>query len=202
MTSRGRGQITALGPLAVLVGALAAAGCYGDCDDCPPYYPPPPSGSAPPSCQSGVSNGSIDADVFLDLDPGMGVGVTAEYASDGVWRFAATCDSLVSNAGCNWTLLVAPIDGTIDDYEAEALEDVDIIQRYPSMAGSTEEDGVHLDSLTDDDDIDAFSVFATPGAGMFVSASIDGNCGGPFFFWTDGGDVKTSKTEATELFPQ
>jgi hypothetical protein len=69
------------------------------------------------------------------------------------------------------------------------------------MAGSTEEDGVHLDSLTDTD-IDAFTVFATPDIGMFVSVAIDGNCGGPFLFWTDDGEVRSSRTEATELFPQ
>ena len=101
-----------------------------------------------------------------------------------------------------WTLLVASIDGTIDDYAPEALEEEeDIIERFPSMAGSREEDGVLLDSLVDDD-IDAFTVFATPGAGMFVSAQLDGECGGPFLFWTDGGEVETSATEATELFPQ
>ncbi len=202
MTSLARGRFAALGPLAVVLGALATAGCYGSCDDCPQYYAPPPAPPGPPSCKSGTSDGSIDADVFLDLDPGTGVGATVEYASDGSWRFAVTCDSLTSKVGCSWTLLVAPIDGTIDDYAPEGLEDEDIVMRYPSMVGSLEEDGVSLDSLTDDDDIDAFTVFATPGAGMFVSANLDGNCGGPYLFWTDGGDVKTSNTEATELFPE
>jgi hypothetical protein len=186
----------------VLVAAFGTAGCYDDCDDCPQYYStPPPPGHPPPSCASGVGAGSVDTGALLDLEPGEGVGTTVEIISEGTWRFAITCDSLVSGVGCNWTVLVAPIDGVIDDYEPEALEDDDIIQRYPSIAGSQEEDGVHLDSLTDED-IDAFTVFATPGAGMFVSVQIDGHCAGPCLFWTDGGDVVNSETEATELFPQ
>ena len=192
-----------VGPLVLLLGAFATAGCYGDCDDCPQYYAPPSlPGDPRPECDSGVSEGSIDADVLLELEPGDGVGATVEYASDGSWRFAVTCDTNKSGVDCAWTLLVASIDGTIDDYAPEALEEEeDIIERFPSMAGSREEDGVLLDSLVDDD-IDAFTVFATPGAGMFVSAQLDGECGGPFLFWTDGGEVETSATEATELFPQ
>jgi hypothetical protein len=191
----------------VLFAASAMTGCYGDCDGCSQYYsPPPPPGNPPPSCESGVGEGSVDTGALLDLEPGEGVGTTVEYLSEGAWRFAVTCDSLVSGVGCNWSVLVAPIDGVIDDYEPEALElddgtESDVIERYPTMAGSLEEDGVWLNSFTDED-IDAFTVFATPDIGMFVSVAIDGHCGGPFLFWTDGGEVRSSQTEATELFPQ
>ena len=186
----------------VLFSTLVTAGCYGDCDDCPQYYPPPPPppGSQPPSCESGVGEGSVDTGALLDLEPGEGVGTTVEYMGDGTWRFAVTCDTRLSDVGCNWSVLVAPIDGVIDDYEGEALED-DVVQRYPSMVGSEEEDGVRLESFTTED-IDAFSVFATPDIGMFVSVNIDGHCGGPFLFWTADGEVRSSQTEATELFPR
>jgi hypothetical protein len=178
---------------ALVLSALGVAGCY-DSGNATGYYP------YPVSCKSGVSTGSVDTGVILDLDPGYGVGATVEYAGDGAWRFAAACDSLVSGYVCDWSVLVSPIDGTIDSFEPEALEPEDVIQRYPSEPGSTVEDAVLLAAFTADG-IDAFTLLATPGAGMRVDAKLDGYCGGPYLFWTDGGKVRTSPTNPTDLFP-
>jgi hypothetical protein len=185
-------------PLALGLVALAAGGCEAETVYYPVYVVP---GPPPAPCHAGVQEGAVDTDGLLDLDPGYGVGVTVEVASDGTWRFAVACDSLVSGYPCNWTVLVAPIDGTIDGFEPEALEDGDFIESHPTPSDSTLADGVFLDALTSDE-IDAFSVFATPGTGMSVTADIDGYCGGPYVFWLDGGEVRSSKTNTTELFPQ
>jgi hypothetical protein len=177
---------------ALVFSALGVAGCY---DSGSGYA----TGYYPVGCKSGVSTGSVDTGVILDLDPGYGVGTTIEYAGDGAWRFAVACDSLVSGYVCDWSVLVSPIDGTIDSFEPEALEVEDVIERYPSEPGSTVEGAVFLSAFTADD-IDAFTLLATPGAGMRVDANIDGHCGGPYLFWTEGGAVKTSPTNPTDLF--
>jgi hypothetical protein len=187
---------------AVALAALAVAGCDAETV----YYPvygPPPYAPPPVACDAGIGSGAIDEDGLLDLEPGYGVGATVEYAPDGTWRIALSCDSLLTGYVCNWTVLVASIDGTIEDFEPEALEldGQDFIERYPTRSDSSEEDGVFLDALTGDG-IDAFSVFATPGAGLAVSVDIDGYCAGPYLFWLDGGEVRSSRTNVTELFPQ
>ena len=154
-----------------------------------PYYPP---GYYPASCSGGVSDGSVDTDALLDLDPGRGVGTTVEVLSDGTWRFAAACDTLISATYCAWSVAVSPIDGVIESFEPESLDDDDRLESFG--------DGVILDAITTDG-IDAFTVLATPGAGMRVDATIDGYCAGPYVFWTEDGEVENSSTNPTDLFP-
>ena len=174
--------------------ALAALGITGCGDDRYAY------GYYPVICDLGVQSGTVETDAILDLDPGHGVGATVEYSGDGAWRFAVACDSLLSGYACDWTVLVGAIDGTIDSFEPESLELDDVVERYPTVRGSTEEDGVLLYAYTNVG-IDAFTVLATPGAGMRVDARIGSYCGGPYLFWTDEGDVQNSSTNPTELFP-
>lgn len=187
-----------LAPFVLFISALAF-GCEAETVYCPYCYPYPPS--PPISCASGVDEGAIDTDGFLDVEPGEGVGATVEYLEDGTWRVAVTCDTLVTGVSCNWRVLVASIDGTIDGFDPEALELEDLIERFPTTAGSTEEDGVLLDSITDTE-YDAFTVQATPGAGMTVTATLDGYCAGPYVFWLEDGEVVHSRTASTELFPE
>jgi hypothetical protein len=179
-----------LGTLAALA-TLALVGC-GDDRYAYGYYPI--------VCDSGVTDGTVETDAILDLDPGYGAGATVEYSGDGAWRFAVACDSFLTGYGCRWQVLVSAIDGTIDSFERESLEDYDVVQRYPTVPGSTEEDGVLLDAETDFG-IDAFTLLATPGAGMRVEAAIGGYCGAPYLFWTDDGQVRNSTTNPTDLFP-
>jgi hypothetical protein len=179
--------------------ALCIAGCEAETVYYPVYVPPP--GPPPPNCRPDVDSGDVDTDALLDLDPGYGVGATVEYTAGGTWRIAVACDSLLTGYVCNWTVLVASIDGTIDGYEPEGLDDEDFVERYPTRSDSMEEDGVFLDAITADG-IDAISVFATPDAGLSVTVDIDGHCAGPYLFWLDGGDVRSSTTNTTELFPR
>jgi hypothetical protein len=76
----------------------------------------------------------------------------------------------------------------------------DLIEFYPSMAGSTVEDAVLLESTTGAD-IDAFTILTTPGAGMRVNARLGSACAGPYLFWTEKGAVQRSSTNPTDLFP-
>jgi len=203
MTSRARRRLSTLGAptFGLFLGALfalVASACEAETVYYPVYVVP---GPPPVPCAGGVDEGDIDTDGLLDVDPGYGVGTTVEYSADGTWRFAVTCDFLVYGYPCNWSVLVTSIDGSIDGFEPEALEDEDFIERYPTTPGSTVEDGVFLDSLTTDE-IDAFSVFATPGAGMSVTVDIDGYCAGPYLFWLDGGEVRHGATNSTDLYPQ
>jgi hypothetical protein len=198
--TRGRRRFFGLTPL-VLGFSVLSIGCEAEtvyCPHCYPYYPP--SGPAQ-TCAGGVDEAGIDTEGLLDLEPGEGVGATVEYLGEGGWRFAVTCDTLITGASCNWRLLVAPIDGTIDGFEAEELELEDLIERFPTTAGSSDEDGVLLDSITDTE-YDAFAVQATPGTGVTVTATLDGYCAGPYVFWLEDGEVVHSHTASTDLFPE
>ncbi len=175
---------------AVPVLAAFAAGC--DPEYVSVYYPYYPPGYYPASCSAGVSDGSVDENALLDLDPGRGVGTTVEVMADGTWRFAAACDTLISGTYCAWSVAVSPIDGDIESFEPEDLDEDDRLETF--------DDGVVLDAITTDG-IDAFTVLATPGAGMRVNATIDGYCAGPYVFWTEDGDVENSSTNPTNLFP-
>jgi hypothetical protein len=171
--------------------AIAALGCEPEYVSAyyPYYYPP---GYYPASCAAGVSDGSIDTGALLDLDPGRGVGTTVEVLADGTWRFASACDTLISGTYCAWSVAVIPLDGVIESFEPEALDDGDRLETF--------DDGVVLDAITTDG-IDAFTVLATPGAGMRINATIDGFCAGPYLFWTEDGEVENSSTNPTDLFP-
>ena len=190
MTSRERRRPFGITRFAAPFVAAAAVGC--DPEYVAVYYPYYPPGYYPASCAAGVSDGSVDENALLDLDPGRGVGTTVEVTAGGTWRFAAACDTLISGTYCAWTVAVSPIDGTIESFDAEALDEDDFLEPF--------DDGVVLDAITTDG-IDAFTVLATPGAGMRVNATIDGYCAGPYVFWTENGDVENSSTNPTDLFP-
>ena len=193
MTSRERRRpLWEITKVAVPLLAAAAVGCEPEYVAVYYPYPPYPPGYYPVSCSGGVSDGSVDTNALLDLDPGRGVGTTVEVLDDGTWRFAAACDTLISGTYCAWSVIVTPIDGELLDFGPETLDDEDILDSF--------ENSVVLDAITTDG-IDAFSVLATPGAGMRVDATIDGFCAGPYVFWTEDGDVEHSSTNPTDLFP-
>ena len=77
-----------LGTLAALA-TLALAGC-GDDRYAYGYYPI--------VCDSGVTEGTVETDAILDLDPGRGVGATVEYSGDGAWRELGLAEDTVLHA--------------------------------------------------------------------------------------------------------
>lgn len=174
-----------LATLGLALAALGATGCYAGDDDS--YYD---SGY----CDNGIQDASIDTNRILVLDPGR-VGATAEYFGDGAWRFAAACDTELSGANCNWHLAVTALEGSIDSFAPESLESDDILD----WDGPAER-SVVFDVLTDYD-IDAFTLEATPGATLEVSVTLDGGCGGPFFFWLEQGETPGAFTQVVDLTP-
>lgn len=186
---------------------LVFGGCYVDdhdgycdyhCDD--GYYGD--SGSNPdgsiPACLSGVAGGTIDTGQYLELEPGY-VAVSGEYFGDGAWRFALSCDTVQPSSGvpCNYDVTVSPVDGRIESFAPEGLEDDDFLGPAAGTAGS---DAVNLNAITDYD-IDAFTLTATPGSTLEVSLTLDGQCATSFFFWLENGVVVSDDQTLVDLTP-
>jgi len=76
--------------------ALGTVGCY---DDDVYYYDDGSYGES--TCAPGFDQFGVDTGATLDLDPGVGAGVTVEYLGDGAWRFGAACDTALSGYPCN-----------------------------------------------------------------------------------------------------
>jgi hypothetical protein len=165
-----------------LAAALLASGCYTDDS----YY------YDATFCEPGVELASIDTGGILILDPGA-VGATAEYFGDGAWRFATACDTQFTGVPCNWQLTVTAVDGVVHSFAAESLESED----YLFAEGESE---IVFDGVSDVD-IDGFTLETTPGATLRVDVSLDGSCGGPFFFWLDRDQAIAGITPRVELTP-
>jgi len=186
-----------LAPLATLAVSFAVSGCYmdhgyhdGHCDD--PYGCGDVVYDGAPMCDVGVSASTIDTGSYYALEPGL-VGVSVEYFGDGAWRVAAACDTPLSGASCQYTIVVTPVDGTIDAATPEGLEAGDALIQRPTGA-------VRLDAVTGAD-LDAFTLEATPGSTLEVEASIDGYCATPYLLWYSGGQSPIATTEAVDLTP-
>lgn len=184
-------------------GALAVAGCYEDdpyvyCagSGCQDYYGPGYDNGGSDYCAPGIGSGHIDTGSTLDLDPGRGAGVTAEYLGDGAWRIAAACDTTYSGYPCQWDLLVTALDGRLAGFAAEGLERNDVLDWSSSPDG----DAVRL-VASNDYDLDAFTLDATPGATLSVDVLLDNQCGGTLFSWLENDRVVDAHTQITDLTP-
>lgn len=180
-----------------LAGALAlgTGGCYDD--DAVYYYDDGSYGDS--QCAPGFDQFGIDAGPTLDLDPGVGAGVTAEYLGDGAWRFAAACDTAISGYPCTWDILVSAVEGEIQGFKSESLERSDVLDWSPSTQDGPA-DAARLVATTDVD-LDAFTLDATPGATLDVDVILDGQCGGTYLHWMNAGRVVNAHTQAVDLTP-
>ena len=183
---------------------LAVPGCYEDdpyvyCagSGCESYYGPgPDDGGGGNYCAAGIGAGDIDTGSTLDLDPGMGAGVTAEYLGDGAWRIATACDTTQSGYPCQWDLLVTALDGRIAGFASEGLERNDSLDRSTSPDG----DAVRL-VASNDYDLDAFTLDVTPGATLSLDVLLDNQCGGTLLSWLEHDRVVSAATQITDLTP-
>jgi hypothetical protein len=189
------------------VAVLALGGCYADdpyvycagsgCDD---YYGPGPGpgpdGGGGNYCAAGIGSGDIDTGSTLDLDPGSGAGVTAEYLGEGAWRFATACDTAYSGYACHWDLLVTALEGNILGFAPEGLERNDVLDWGSSPDG----DAARL-IASNDYDLDAFTLDATPGATLSVDVLLDDQCGGTLLSFLEHGRVVQANTQITDLTP-
>lgn len=150
-----------------------------------------------PVCEPGVVTADIDRAVFLELDAGNYAQASIEYAGDGFWRVAVSCDTEASGYLCFWDLVVSPIDAPLDSVETEGLEaedDASLFFRAPGV------EAVRFTSETDFD-VDAFTLATEPGAGLRVDVLLDDACAGPYLSWSENGTVVGSPTQVTELYP-
>jgi hypothetical protein len=176
--------------------ALAAYGCSDDgiyyYDD-GYYYDPPPL-----ECSADYLEATIDTGAYIDIDPGEGVGATIEYLGDGAWRVAVACDTYFDpyERPCTWDLVLTSIDGIIEDFAPERLERDDALGWYPTAR----DDSVRLLSTTAYD-LDAITLFTTPGAALSIDALLDDQCGAPYLIWVEAGDYATSDAIETDLYP-
>jgi hypothetical protein len=189
---------TLIARVVLLLAPLLAGGCVVDAGPHHHgyydyyYYGGGPNSSGP-TCSTGVSASTIDTGSYYPLDAGL-VGISAEYFGDGAWRFATACDTPQSGYDCNYVVTVTPLDGVIDSVAPEALEGSDLL--------SLEVNGdAHFSAVTAAD-IDAFTLEATPGATLEVSATIDGYCATPYVLWLSGGRTPDApQTAALDLTP-
>jgi hypothetical protein len=170
---------------------LAIAGCDDGHDDV--VYVDDDS----PFCDSGVLTADIDRGGYLELDPGYYAQASIEYAGDGFWRIAVSCDTVDSGYRCFWDMVVSPIDAPLDSVETEGLEPEDGAEIYFRAPG-VEAVGFTTDTTYD---VDAFTLATAPGAGLRVDALLDGACAGPYLSWSENGEVVGSPTQVTELYP-
>lgn len=176
--------------------SLAAAGCSDDgyyyYEDDDYYYEPPLQ------CSAEYLDATIDTGAYIEIDPGEGVGATVEYLGDGAWRVAVACDTYFDpyERACTWDILLSSDDGVIEDFEPERLERDDVLGWYPT----SRDDSVRLYSTTAYD-LDAVTLFTTPGASLRVDALLDDACGAPYLIWVEAGEYASSDAEATYLYP-
>ena len=193
-----------VGQALVALSCTALAGCYDESDDDYYYYGDPYDPYAT-YCEAGVDQGEIDRGKIRALGAGEGVGATVEYLGDGDWRVAVTCDLGVNPSAqgqpCGWIVVVGALEGTIKGFEGFDLELTDVIEWYPGTQGSSVEDAVRLESITDYD-VDGFTFETAAGAGIWISASLDGACGEPFLIWLEEGRDTSTTSEMLELIPE
>lgn len=148
-------------------------------------------------CEPGVVTADIDPGVFLELDAGYYAQASVEYAGDGFWRVAVSCDTVDSGYGCFWDMVVSPIDAPLDSVEPEGLEVEDGLTTFFRAPG------VEAARFTTETtyDVDAFTLATDPGAGLRVDVLLDDACAGPYLSWSENGVVVGSPTQVTELYP-
>ena len=150
-------------------------------------------------CAPGYDQSDIDTGSTLELDPGVGAGVTAEYLGDGAWRFATACDTAYSGYPCTWDILISAVDGKILRFQSESLERSDLLDWSPLAEGGPD-DAVRL-VATSDYDLDAFTLDATPGATLEIDTLLDDTCGGTYVHWLHADRVISAHTQTVDLTP-
>jgi hypothetical protein len=126
----------------------------------------------------GVATLGIDRGGQVQLEPGQGVAVAVQYDEGGAWHVSTACDTALSDAPCDFDILVSTDDdATIEAFEGEGLESTD---------GLSAPDPFAVSALFDTgDDADGFSFSATPGATVRVSALLYDPGFDSWFEWSD-----------------
>ena len=162
----------------LLAVALPAAGCSGVHSD------------------FDVARVSIENDVLLDVEPGLGAGLYVEYYTGGDWYVFTTCDTARSGFGCDFNVSIEVPSGRgifgVGGDDLEFAED-DVSSGFDSLYLSTrtfdDYDGVH------------FSTDA--GTTLRLDFDLDGLTQPEVLFWNSKGRIRSdAPTLPLDLKPE
>ena len=132
-------------------------------------------------CGGEVRRSTLDTGEAFELDPGVGVGVFAEYDGEGRYRISTTCDSRRTGYACYFDILVGvPQGATIVSIEGESLED-DVLEQLDDTT-------VSFRSVTDYD-TDGFVLITEPGTVISLDTLLDCSCGNRYVYWIGDGAI-------------
>ncbi|EYF03124.1 hypothetical protein [Chondromyces apiculatus] len=153
-----------------LGGCVIIEGEHGDSwDDGGDVATPPPVATDPMLM-------SIQTDATVSAEPGEGVGVFVEYATDGLWRVWTTCDTNHSDLVCLFDIFVSvEVGAELIDLGGVNLEGRDQATLY--------DEGVAYLQTSTASDVDEMEVVTTPGAIVRLEAYLDGVAQPRFIFW-------------------
>ena len=157
--------------------ALPLAGCESDVDAvaC--------AADTNLDCGGEVRRSTLDTGEAFELDPGVGVGLFAEYEGEGRYRISTTCDSRRTGYACYFDILVSVPEGVpIVSLEGESLED-DALEQLDDTT-------VSFRSVTDYD-TDGFVLITEPGTVISVDTLLDCSCGNRYVYWIGDGAIHT-----------
>ncbi|AKT39449.1 hypothetical protein [Chondromyces crocatus] len=175
---RSLGRWTSL--LALATSSLCLGGCLiiendsgGTWDDGGYVEPPPP----PPAQPMLVS---IQTDATVSAEPGEGVGIFVEYASEGEWRIWTTCDTNYSDIACRFDIFASvDVDSELHEFSGVSLEGRDQATLY--------EEGVVYLSASTASDIDEMRLVTTPGAIVRLEVYLDDVAQSRYVYWQGDG---------------
>ena len=125
----------------------------------------------------------IEADQFIDVSSGDGVGVFVEYATGGDWELFTTCDTEVSELPCEFDLFVSvPFGSTIWGVDGLELERDDWLHRVES--------GVLNLGFTTELGFDRVQFRTSPGETIRLDVWLDGAPDPQIVFWNGYGALQ------------
>ncbi len=155
--------------------ALSLSACESDVDDVACVA------DTALDCGGEVRRSTLDTGEAFELDPGVGVGVFAEYEGDGRYRISTTCDTRRTGYACYFDILVSVPDGApIVSLEGEGLED-DVLEQFDDTT-------VSFRSVTEYD-TDGFVLITEPGAVIALDTLLDCSCGNRYVYWIGEGAI-------------
>jgi hypothetical protein len=130
----------------------------------------------------------VDANQTLTAQPGQGVGIFTEYATGGHWHVWWTCDTTLTDLGCNFAVNVSIASGAITNISSQAFEPNDqLSEPTPNAIQATTTTTTGIDGIRFD---------TAPGDIITLDARVDGQDNGSFLFFVQDGKVNGGYSHA------
>ncbi|MFT3693720.1 MAG: hypothetical protein QM831_11305 [Kofleriaceae bacterium] len=111
-------------------------------------------------------NYTVSTGATFSYDPGVDAGVYMEYTSGGHWHFEWTCDTQLSEQGCEFTGSITGPISTASCFQCEAEDGFGVANNE-----------VTFDTITTSG-VDGVDLDAAPGATLTLALTVDGYDGG------------------------